>query len=260
MSAATGHANSLGIVSTLTSLQRLRVYWPPSYCKLQMPSRRKPGPKLVLTLPHLVDLYLEHLEEGELVLACPRLARAELKYGRSLRLNVEDAAMEYLRVKDCYSVQLTMRFPAHQLGKLKELHVSGCTEIGRHLIEDVALMKCLRKLTYEDFPARRMPCSFPRSLQDIELLPVGWCRDYTRTGGPKELRDLPEGLKELGELKRFYFYKPFNMTRPPAELLPVDSLEVVSLYYDTYYPQSNKEALDRLWKNKPSRLSTWQVW
>ena len=150
-----------------------------------MPSRRKPGPKLVLKLPHLVDLYLKHPEEGELVLACPKLAKAELKCARSLQLNVEDAAMECLRVTYCYSVQLTLSFPAHQLGKLKDLHVSDCTEVGRHLIEDVALMKSLRELCYIGFPAVRMPRSFPRSLQDIELRPVGWCRDYTRTGGQR---------------------------------------------------------------------------
>ena len=249
MSAATGYAHDLGIISTLTSLQRLRVHWPHSYRTLQMPSRRKPCSKLVLRLPRLLEVCLVHLEEGELVLACPRLARAELSHARSLRLNVEDAAIEALKCIGCNRVQMAMCFPEDQLKKLKNLYVRECKEIGRHLIEDVDLMM-------EGFHAARMPRSFPGSLQDSELSPIRWSRDDSRTGGPQRLRDLPGGLKELQQLTRFCFSKLWHMTRPPVELLPMDSLRAVHLRdnyfgYTTCYPQKDKEPLSSFGRPLP---------
>ena len=73
----------------------------------------------------------------------------------------------------------------------------------------------------------RMPSTFPEksSVYCAQHLSTG-AVITSRTGGLKELRDLPEGLKELGDLNRFCFDRPCNMTRPLAEFLPMDTLEV----------------------------------
>ena len=90
--------------------------------------------------------------------------------------------------------------------------------MGRRLIEDIYRMKHLHKLEYEDFPSGCMPKLFPRSLCHIALCPLGWSQN------------LPEGLRELRQLRVFNFRGPaqsWKLTRPIAELLPMDELTVI---------------------------------
>ncbi len=84
-------------------------------------------------------------------------------------------------------------------------------------------MRQLQVLGYHDFPSTCMPVAFPQSLRNIELTPTDWSRD------------LPGGLKELHELTKLYFNskcKSWDITRPVAELLPLDGLRLLTLGHE----------------------------
>ncbi len=77
-----------------------------------------------------------------------------------------------------------------QLPKFKSLIVSGSSEVGRLVLEDIGKMQRLVRVFYSDFRASHMPASFPQSLEDIHLNPSGW------------FRDLPAGLKQRTSCRR----------------------------------------------------------
>lgn len=75
----------------------------------------------------------------------------------------------------------------------------------------------LEEAMYEGFPANCMPTSFPRSLHHIELGPETWSGD------------LPIRLKELSELRSFFFCRmrvrdSWKNTQQLAEIFHVDTL------------------------------------
>lgn len=211
-------ASHLEILNTLTALQRLQLWWYPVDFQQKLSEE-----KLALKLPHLVNLRMDRLEQAELVLSCPKLAKAWFTLAKSSRIEVNDAALEDIRIDECNRVQLAMK---DQLQNLTDLDVFRSLEVDRLLIEDVGLMTRLRWLWYESFPAACMPSTFPESLQYIVLAPVNWCHN------------LPGGLKELHQLIPFTFLTPCNMTRPLAEFLPMDTLEYLQLHKRKYYLRS----------------------
>ena len=211
-------AQHLDTINTLRALHKLWVFWAdPKY----FPQRVVPHEKFALKLPHLVNLRMFVLVQGELILSCPQLAIAYIAHAQSLHIKVEEVALERLDLVDCKSFQMEMQYPEPQLERLRNLHVADCSEVGRHLIEDVGLMRQLRRLYYGPLPAAYMPSSFPKSLKDLELIPVDWCCD------------IPGGLKELPKLTQFCFStnlcKSWRTTRPLAELLPMDTLDSCKL-------------------------------
>ena len=193
--------------------------------------------KLVYKLPNLVEflwLGIQPLQE-ELVLASPKLTYVLFRESISMRVTVEDAALEEVNFIQCEEIQFTLESPQEQLKNLWSLEVEDCSEIGRHLIEDIHLMRNLENLCYEGFPATCMPTSFPKGLQCIQLAPFDWSQD------------LPGGLKELHNLKTFSFVSKSeeswdnntlsNIKRPFADLLPIDSLDCLHLGYNSYKRQ-----------------------
>ena len=216
---------SLEALSFLTALQKLHV-------EFSRPLRTAPGTGLTLAglrnmskqnyvfrLPHLVSLRVTGLCQGELVLSCPKLATAYFKDIRFSYVEVEDAALTSLALEGCQWVHVAAGTLNDQLRNLESLSVKArCVEVDRCLIEVVYRMEHLQRLDYEDFPSGCMPKLFPQSLCHIALSPLGWSQN------------LPEGLKELRQLRVFNFRGPawsWKLTRPIAELLPMDQLTVI---------------------------------
>lgn len=224
------YLQSLGM---LTALQNLELYGPYS---LHGPS----GAAYTLKLPHLASLYCASFS-GELVLSCPELLRARFSFTSLRRIMVEDAALEDLVLKDCNNVHVALA--QDQLLKLKVLIVQECSEVGRHLIEEVSEMRNLRTLAYEPFPTACMPTSFPLSLREVFLFPCGWCRN------------LPEGLKGLQELRVFRFdtdtrfrcQSQWNITGSLSELLPLDSLDYLQVGYKVHILTCRGAYLENAW-------------
>ena len=180
------------------------------------PHRSMSEGKLILELPRLVYLRLTSLAQGELVLSCPQLAEAWIECTVALHIHVEDAALTSLVLLDCKGLQCSVRSPEDQLLSLVELCVCGCDEVGRHLIQDVGLMRQLQRLDYQSFPAACMPQSFPDTLRAIRLFPHDW--EF----------DLPSGLKHLDELEFFQcdsICDDWEIETSLEELLPLESLQ-----------------------------------
>ena len=240
---ATSHgrndAHDLEMISTLTALQELVICdsRKPYYSQGQS-LRHLSQETIALSLPGLVSLRLSDLEEGTFVLLCPKLAEAHLVNTKALRIKIECSALGSLMLADCSSLQVEVDSCEDQLWNLKNVYVTKCTEVGRHLLEDMHHMKHLESLEFGDFPAVCMPESFPQSLQELYLYPCNW------------QQDLPGGLKELCALEVFCF-KPvcmtWTITRPLAEYLPIKEYKYVALGSHVYSPEEIRQCLAEVW-------------
>ena len=218
----TGQLGSLGMLTALQVLTITRGQHHP-----ENPHRDLSGEKLILKLPNLIFLCLSDLEDGELVLACRRLEMAWFLNCKSFQLTMlEDDELEFLMLQDCKQVRVEGIGYENGLSGLRCLIVSGCRLSGRHIIQDVGHVEHLERLVYTDFPAACMPPSFPKSLRSITLSPLG------------RQCDLPRGLKELPNLTELTFGSTnvslessvkAKLTKPLAELLPMNSLERVDI-------------------------------
>ena len=237
-----GKAQHLGVLGVLEALRKLDVACAgPSYRWPRVFHAVARG-KLALTFPHLVSLRLCNLKQGEIVLSCPKLAMVTFTQTDFLHIMVRDAALEKLTLVECKYLKLTLSPLEVRLRSLKYLHVSECDEEGRPLIEDVAHMRQLQRLEYENFPATSMPTSFPQNLRDVELLPLTW------------VCDLPRGIRELHNLRYLFFdahYGSWEIVRPLCELLPIDCLEKLQLDDAYYSSRQELEALG-LWSRSAS--------
>ena len=216
-----GRSQHMGMLGTLTALRDLDICceMPPEEFEA-IPLWDMSGEGLTLKLPNLASLQLGYLKHGKVLLSCPKLTEALFEWTDSFCIEVVDAALERLGLDGCKRVQVVFTSPEEQLGSLRTLLVSRCSEDGQHLIENVAQMRQLQKLKYLHFPAACMPTDFPQSLCKVRLGPTDWHHD------------LPEGLKELRKLTRISFNsgcKLWDITRPLAELLPFDGLREVRL-------------------------------
>ncbi len=237
----------------LKAVQHLRIGWYPGPGYLESGSLS--GEKVALHLPHLAELYLLYLQDGELVLStveltsCPKMAQAWIQDTKSLCVRVEAADLKFLLLKDCIGTDLAATPPKDLLQNLTSLIVTKFYESGRHIIEDVDKMPQLEVLMYQGFPAARMPKSFPRSLERINLYPLDWhC-------------DLPEGLEELDRLEVFVFstnFESWEIKRPWAEMLPTQSLQSVKLGSSKYRRQESggRVPFERYWSDRddPHRM------
>ena len=179
--------------------------------------RNLAGRKIVLKLPELISLRLDFFRNGELVVICPKLAEAHFQGMASMSIDVEAAALDRLVLRRCEGVQYIVK---DKLQSLQLLTVWKCGDVGGQLTEAVCHMTCLQTLEFRGFPAACMPRSFPASLRELWLHPEDW------------RLDLPGGLEELHELKSFRFdtgCPSLQLTKPLAELLPVDNLEHLRL-------------------------------
>ena len=230
----------LETIGTLKALQDLRIGWYPILGCIKSGSLH--GERVALHLPHLIELYLLDLQDGELVLSCPRLAEAWVQDTKALCIRLEDTILKALLLKACDKTKFVAAPHKDLLQNLTSLIVTRCSESGKHIIEDVGEMKQLQSLTYQEFPAARMPRSFPRSLERINLYPLDWrC-------------NLPEGLKELSRLEVFVFntdFKSWNLERPWVEMLPTHSLQNVKLGSSKYLRQENggKVSFQQYWRD-----------
>ena len=212
-------AQCFGNVGMLTALQRLELL--PMEGVWCGPVRRKlAGQKLDLKLPHLVSLRLFYLENGELVLTCPKLAEAQLQGMASMRIEVKEAAMNRLVLHGCGGVQNLVESLKDKLQSLESLSIDYCADVGRQIIEDLCQMTSVQTLEFRNFTAACLPRSFPQSLLKLKMFTF-----Y------KWHVSLPEGLKELHRLKSFQcdVERAWEITRPLEELLPVDNLEEIQL-------------------------------
>ena len=207
-------------ISMLTALQRLelRSCFTPGWSGELY--RDLAGQTIVLKLPHLTSLWLEYLENGELVVLCPKLAEARFKAMASMRMAVKEAALTNLVLGGCEGVQDLVESLKDKLQSLQSLTIWYCHDVGWQVTEAMCKMPYLQTLEYGELPAGCMPSSFPPSLRELELCPDDWCLD------------LPGGLKKLHKLRKFKFdteCESWEITRPLDELLPVDSLEGLRL-------------------------------
>ncbi|KAL2052819.1 hypothetical protein ABVK25_007060 [Lepraria finkii] len=148
------------------------------------------GAKLVLNLPKLEFLFVCSLSNGELILSAPRVEQVWFINNNSFQVSmIELHDLDLLMLKDCKQIQVAGDALEKQFPKFRSLIVSGSSEVGRLVIEDLGKMQQLERESYSDFPASRMPASFLQSLEDIHLDPSRW------------YRDLPAGLKQCTKLK-----------------------------------------------------------
>ena len=216
----------LDTIGTLTTLRELVINFPGTGHRAYTDLAEE---KLVLKLPHLAKLFLSCLENGELVLLCPKLAEVTFLCTHAMRIDVEHAVLKSLSLINCQQIQFAVRSPEAQLHNLESLDVSSGSELGRHIIQDVAQMQYLQTLTYRDFPAACMPTRFPQSLQSLDLYPDSWCGDP------------PGGLKELTNQKNLTLFSnwpsqcmAWDFSLPWEEFLPTVSLETVILWSSKY--------------------------
>ena len=215
-----GQPQQMGALSMLSALEQLDISCASAPMRCGQSSfprlRNMSGECLTLKLPNLISLQLRRLERGHVVVSCRKLTEASFEETNSFCIEVDDAALGKLVLTSCEGTRLVLHSPEDQLKTLEYLSVSGCSEVGHHLIEGVAHMRQLQMLGYHDFPSECMPVKFPQSLRDVRLTPTDWSRD------------LPEGLKALHELTSLFFDSECNswdITRPLAELLPLDGLK-----------------------------------
>ena len=198
------------------------------------------GSKLVLKLPNLCFLSVAGLSNGKLVLSAPRMEHTWLINNKSFQVSMMELHdLDFLMLKDCKEIQVAGDALEKQFPKLRSLFVTESSEVGRHLIEDLDKMQRLERVAYSDFPASRMPRSFPKSLEDIDLNPSKW---YC---------DLPKGLMQCTKLKTLSFCTnraSLYLTKPWTELVPLESLQEVNLGQSEYVRQSN--AVEAVFKQK----------
>ena len=172
----TGYVHHLNALGLLTALQKLelgcfnRNEWYREDCDLA-------GEKAVWKLPHLVSLCMYELWQFRVVLSCPKMTKADFDRMEHLHVEAKHAALRTLILDYCNDLRYTLHSPEDQLQNLTSLVVLGCSEDGRHLIEDVSCMKQIQELEYKRFPAACMPAKFPQSLQDLILMPLSWARN-----------------------------------------------------------------------------------
>ncbi len=223
-----GRGNAqLGSLGMLTALKMLIISRGRHHP--ENPHRDLSGEKIVLKLPNLAFLCVSDLQNGELVLACRRLEMAWFLNCKCFKLTMlKDDDLEFLMLQDCKHVRVEGITFENNLLSLRSLIVSGCRLSGRHILQDVDHMTHLERLVYTDFPAACMPQSFPKSLQSITLFPLD--RDY----------DVPRGLKALTNLTELTFGSgrmSWDPDVPLAELLPMDSLQTLTLGTSRYVCQ-----------------------
>ena len=154
----------LEAIGKLKALQDLRVSWARGCATCSALRGNVFEERIAWHLPQLLALSAFDLRNGELVLSCPKLSEARFQDCNSVHVKLEDAVLGDLVLKSCTGFQLAVSSPKDQFRRLTGLTVSGCSELGRHIIEDVGQMGCLESLIYRNFPAARMPRSFPQSL------------------------------------------------------------------------------------------------
>lgn len=211
-----GKGQHLEILGKLTALQKLKAGYGHPLGEWHGLS----GEKVALKLPHLVSLTLCGFGEGQVVLSCPKLAEAQLTDLHHMCIWVENEDLTSLHLSDCRGVQIAMASPKDRFRNLRKLEVWYCSEVDRHLIEYADQMKRLEVLKYRPFPAACMPTSFPQSLRTVDLYALDWSRN------------LPAGLEQLYELEDLWFStdcRHWDIESPLPELLPIDSLKLVSL-------------------------------
>ncbi len=213
----------LGSLGTLTALKILSINKGRHHP--QNPRRDLSGEKIALKLPNLACLSVSELQDGEFVLSCPKLEVAWCFNCKSIQVTLlEDDELGFLMLQDCIQVQVAGGRPEAQFCKLKDLAVSGCTELGRPIIQDISRMQHLERLLYTGFYTACLPTSFPQSLQSISLSPLD--RHY-----------LPRGLKDLTNLTELTIKcngMSWDINVPLAEVLPMNSLEQLTLGSYTY--------------------------
>ena len=205
------------------------------------PYRDLSGEEVVLRLPNLADFCVCYLKDGTLVMSCPKLKQARFVEACSFQVTmVEESDMRALMLEDCKDIRFAGVLPESQLQKLESLTVTGCTDLGRHIIQNVSRMHNLKRLGCKNFPAACMPQSFPQSLQRMFL-------SLLETDC-----DLPKGLKELTNLTELWFGSSrmtWDFHVPLAELLPMDSLEALNLGSSRYVRKDNagKGTFKQVW-------------
>ncbi len=207
----------------LKAMQDLRIGWTQEHSSHQRGNLS--GERVAWHLPQLLAVYLFDLQNGELVLSCPKLYDAWFQGFKFMHVKLEDGALGGLVLNSCRGIQFAVSSSEDQFRRLIGLTVLKCIESGRHVIEDIGQMGCLECLIYRNFPAARMPSSFPRSLQKTDLYPLDWrC-------------ELPGGLKDLPKLEVFVFdtnCRSWDVKRPWEEILPIHSLQYVKLGSSKY--------------------------
>ncbi len=225
----------LDTIGMLTALRELVINYPGTgdclYTDLA-------GEKLVLKLPHLAIFSLSCLENGELIMACPKLAEVTFLCTHAMRIGVEHAVLKSLTLTNCQQIRFAVRSLGSQLHNLETLDVSSSSELGKHIIQDVGQMQHLHTLIYQDFPAACVPTRFPQSLQSLDLCPDGWCGDPP--GGLEELPTCSE-LTNLKSLTLFSNYglqcTAWDFSLPWEEFCPIECLETVILWSSKYVRQ-----------------------
>ncbi len=154
------------------------------------------GQRLVFKLPELTSLHLEGLWHGEVVLSCPRLAKARFQNLHTMCIELEDAVLTSLSLSTSQSIELAIGLPKKLLQHLTYLSIECWNVLGRHIMDDVAHMTRLEYLYYWDFLASDMPKRFPGSLYYINLRPFEWPMAWCV--------NLPETLRKLPRLRHLF--------------------------------------------------------
>ena len=220
----------LDSLGSLTALKSLMIM-PEGTYRPGPPRYDMSGGKLVLIMPNLAFLCVSCLSNGELILSDPRVEGAWFINNKSFQVSMEELNdLDCLMLDDCKEIRVAGAALEKQFPKIRSLLVTGSSEVGRLIIEDLGKMQQLERVAYSDFPALRMPASFPESLEGILLNPEDW------------YRDLPKGLKQCTKLKTLSFCThraSLYFTKPWTEFAPTDSLEKVNLGQSEYVRQSN---------------------
>ena len=221
----------LETLSIFTALRTLKITSHYKLATCRHPCHDLSEQRVALRLPNLVELELSYLQDGELILSCPKLADIHVEETKSLDITIESSALVWLSLTN--SDDLSFNAPADQLQELQDLSVRGCWEVWpNELLEDVCHMRSLQHLEYLDISTECIPSSFPQSLQTVAFRSYDW------------KQDLPTGLHDLPSLKTFRFdseCKTWEITRPLADLLPVLNLERLVLGSQSFLPEDFRQ-------------------
>ena len=238
-----GHLEALNM---LAALQTLEIYFlQPDVARLswRFPHYNLAGMRVDLKLPHLLSFDMYGFSHGKIVLSCPKLAEVTFEATSCLEIQVKDAVLNSLELSSCKDFQFVTTSHEKQLQNLRSLQVLECSKIGGSICDDVSHMRHLQTLMYRDFPATRMPSSFPQGLQTLQLAPSCWTND------------VPRGVMELHELRKFHFvplaYKvtqPWYKAQLAADMSSIDSLKDLRLGHCRYRRTGN-EPLERVREN-----------